>query len=417
MSTYLGFYLTDYVYTSKLTEDEVLAVAQIFRYSNPQYYYLEPLLYYAKTSKSVGVSMLVYDAFGKGSDRAAATKKFKKAVESWTADVSGYDTDYETVKAIHDRICAGTDYNYDVIDFQGSVSAFGEQQAMTQSAYSTFCKGSTVCAGYAQACELLCNALGIDAIVVTSADHEWNKVRLDGSWYNVDCTWDDQSTVSYEFFVKSDYAYDYELSKSSSHRAESAWDGYLPECTLDSGSTRSAAGTLPVVTEQTEPVTVTVKPVYAEDKLTGEEYVKSYKVTLRCATPGATIYYTTDGTTPSPAATRCKKYTKAFRVSDATVLSAVAVCDQRLDGEVVTDTSCTAPSYAIHYVLNGGENSAKNPETYRATDSTIKLKSPTREGYKFCGWYKTKKFSSSKITKIKQGSTGAITLYAKWKKK
>ena len=39
--------------------------------------------------------------------------------------------------------------------------------------------------------------------------HMWNKVQLDGEWYNVDCTWDDPmgvepGSVRYDYFLVSD---------------------------------------------------------------------------------------------------------------------------------------------------------------------------------------------------------------------
>ena len=51
--------------------------------------------------------------------------------------------------------------------------------------------------------------LRIDAVAVTSYNHEWNKVRLYDSWYNVDCTWDDQSGgFYYNYFLRNDEYYD-----------------------------------------------------------------------------------------------------------------------------------------------------------------------------------------------------------------
>ena len=34
--------------------------------------------------------------------------------------------------------------------------------------------------------------------------HAWNVINLDGVYYNVDCTWDDQDPVIYDFFNVSD---------------------------------------------------------------------------------------------------------------------------------------------------------------------------------------------------------------------
>lgn len=72
--------------------------------------------------------------------------------------------------------------------------------------------------------------------------------------------------------------------------------------------------------------------------------------------------------------------------------------------------------YSITYVLKGGKNSSKNPKSYNAATSTITLKSPTRKGYTFKGWYSDKK-CTKRVKTIKKGSTGNKTLYAKWSKK
>ena len=72
--------------------------------------------------------------------------------------------------------------------------------------------------------------------------------------------------------------------------------------------------------------------------------------------------------------------------------------------------------YTITYKLNGGKNNKKNPKIYTITSKMIKLAAPTRKGYVFKGWYRDKK-CTRKVTSIKKGSTGKITLYAKWKKK
>lgn len=69
--------------------------------------------------------------------------------------------------------------------------------------------------------------------------------------------------------------------------------------------------------------------------------------------------------------------------------------------------------FNITYQLNGGTNNKSNPTTYNKKTKTIKLKNPTRKGYDFLGWYKDAKFKK-KVTSIKKGSKGNITLYAKW---
>lgn len=85
-------------------------------------------------------------------------------------------------------------------------------------------------------------------------------------------------------------------------------------------------------------------------------------------------------------------------------------------GKVTLYAKWAKEKYTITYKLNGGKNNKKNPKTYTITSKMIKLAAPTRKGYVFKGWYRDKK-CTRKATSIKKGSTGKITLYAKWKKK
>ena len=64
----------------------------------------------------------------------------------------------------------------------------------------------------------------------------------------------------------------------------------------------------------------------------------------------------------------------------------------------------------IFWELNGGTVDVELP---KYVTETYILPIPTKEGYEFSGWYKTKTFRGSPITQIVDGWQG--TLYAKWK--
>ena len=65
--------------------------------------------------------------------------------------------------------------------------------------YGPLLDGVGVCLGYAAAFQLFMDLLDIECITVVGAafqsreDHAWNMVRLDGQWYCVDATWDNDS--------------------------------------------------------------------------------------------------------------------------------------------------------------------------------------------------------------------------------
>ncbi len=70
--------------------------------------------------------------------------------------------------------------------------------------------------------------------------------------------------------------------------------------------------------------------------------------------------------------------------------------------------------YTISYETNGGTNSTLNPSEYHIESAEIILKSPTKAGYTFGGWYSESTMTTDKVEKISAGSTGNITLYARW---
>jgi uncharacterized repeat protein (TIGR02543 family) len=83
---------------------------------------------------------------------------------------------------------------------------------------------------------------------------------------------------------------------------------------------------------------------------------------------------------------------------------------------ISTYPSTTAPiTYTISYELNGGVNDEANPVSYTVETDDIELKSPSinDDGKGFDGWYTDSGYTEN-ITKIAKGSTGNITLYAKW---
>ena len=43
---------------------------------------------------------------------------------------------------------------------------------------------------------------------IDSEVHAWNKVMLDGQWYNMDVCWDDGATIILTFFLKSDSSFE-----------------------------------------------------------------------------------------------------------------------------------------------------------------------------------------------------------------
>jgi uncharacterized repeat protein (TIGR02543 family) len=85
------------------------------------------------------------------------------------------------------------------------------------------------------------------------------------------------------------------------------------------------------------------------------------------------------------------------------------------DGGISVKGSCKITvGYGITYQLNGGKNHKSNPYVY-TKNQTVTLKSPTRKGYSFKGWYTDRNYKN-KITEILSGSKKSYTLYARWER-
>ena len=120
---------------------------------------------------------------------------YQRAVQIHSALADPTMSEYQQVKAFHDYLCETVTYT--------------ERGQASHTAYGALVDGAAVCQGYTQAMDLLCFLSGIDCEYIFGSsrgqNHSWVRVNVEGQWYNVDTTWDDQvSHISYEYFLRSD---------------------------------------------------------------------------------------------------------------------------------------------------------------------------------------------------------------------
>ena len=107
-------------------------------------------------------------------------------------------------------------------------------------------------------------------------------------------------------------------------------------------------------------------------------------------------------------------YTFGGWYKDGEFTTQVTEIAQGTTGNITLYAKWELVSYTITYELNGGTNVPENPAGYNVETETITLKDPAKAGYTFEGWYRAEDFTGNAVTEIVQGSTGDITLYAKW---
>ena len=81
-------------------------------------------------------------------------------------------------------------------------------------------------------------------------------------------------------------------------------------------------------------------------------------------------------------------------------------------GDITLYAQYDLERYDINYQLDGGKNSKNNPKDFNKDEQVI-LEDPSKNGYIFKGWYKDSAFTEV-MTGINKGTTGIVTVYAKW---
>ena len=105
-----------------------------------------------------------------------------------------FQNNYDKAKFLHDYI-----YDHCKYDTLGLIDYFTNFKTNFQSdnirnVYGCRVNEKAVCAGIADAYCVLLNKAGIECMYVTGealgCSHSWNIVKINGSWYHVDVTWD-----------------------------------------------------------------------------------------------------------------------------------------------------------------------------------------------------------------------------------
>jgi len=176
------------------------------------------------------------------------------------------------------------------------------------------------------------------------------------------------------------------------------------------------------ITETTTVKAIATLANYADSEVKEESctYKTPYTVTFyngatAYETPAAQTVYSGDkATKPAVDPTAATGYTFDGWYSDNALTTAFD-----FTAAITANTSVYAKftpiSYTITYKLNDGTNAAGNPATYTVKTDTITLADATTTvtDFSFGGWYSDAAFTT-KVTEIAKGSTGDVTLYAKW---
>lgn len=193
---------------------------EAYIYDNPEVFYLNPSKMYLNIETITEFASVSYNVFiNSGNEANYLADGFTNEEEVRDAinkveEVKNYifsqrrENDYENIKMLHD-------YLVDNIEYDTTIS-----RNNIYDVYGALVNRVSVCEGYARSFKYILDEMGIPCVLVIGTGtnsqgeterHAWNYVELEGSWYAVDCTWDDPIIIGgggqtlesrYKYFLK-----------------------------------------------------------------------------------------------------------------------------------------------------------------------------------------------------------------------
>ena len=194
---------------------------EVLIYENPEIFYIDAtkmFLNIEKITRVTGVKYNVYINNGNKPHYLIDGLNSKQDVDQYVTQIEKVKnyilsniqekSDYEKIKLVHDYLIESVEYD----------STISEDNIYD--IYGALVKRKCVCEGYAKAFQYIMNATGIENTIVIGTgtnskgeteSHAWNYVKLNGSWYAIDVTWDDPIITGggiltkkskYEYFLK-----------------------------------------------------------------------------------------------------------------------------------------------------------------------------------------------------------------------
>lgn len=192
---------------TEVDKNEIWMIFNSYRSDHPEHFWLNPVTFSLGTLYADGAieSFIVPKYFFTKEQMPAETEKINAAADELLKGITPSMPEFEREMLLHDRLAKSITYD------------LNEEYA--HNAYGALVNGRAVCDGYTQAFQYLLQRVGIQSFMVTGAgnggNHAWNIVRIDGKYYNVDLTWDDQESDTFHAYfnltderIKEDHTFD-----------------------------------------------------------------------------------------------------------------------------------------------------------------------------------------------------------------
>lgn len=200
--------------------DDFQTAIEAFTHDNPDLFYINVSKMYLNMETTKRAFKTTYNVYIKPQDGTTyyadgfkseaqvrnAIQRIEQVRDMIKSHLTG--NTYKDIKIIHD-------YLVDNIEYDKNSKSIGKYTI-----YGALVDKKCVCEGYARSFKYLADSAGINCVLMqgkatnsdgTTENHAWNAVKLNGTWYLIDATWDDPiivgrgivlSSVHYKYFLK-----------------------------------------------------------------------------------------------------------------------------------------------------------------------------------------------------------------------
>ena len=177
-----------------LTTEDVAIITDAYRRDHAEHFWIGSSYSMRGTADAVTVIEPRYELTGEA--LANARVAFNNAIEAFLDGITFDMSEFERELLLHDRLASHVTYDLDAPN--------------AHNAYGALVEGRAVCEGYAEALQVLLHRAHIKSMLVFGSSvnpstgapegHAWNMVEIDGNYYHVDLTWNDQETNTYHAY-------------------------------------------------------------------------------------------------------------------------------------------------------------------------------------------------------------------------
>lgn len=171
--------------------------------NNPDLFYVSSTLNYSFNSSNNTIYAFKPEYIASADQINTMKTAFNNKVTEFKKNIDATLSDAEIALQVHDNLATSVNYDYENYN-NGTIPT------VSHTAYGAMVNDVSVCDGYALAYSYIMNqCYGISTMIVTSDSmgHAWNMVKIDGSYYHVDVTFDDPVVNKgfQEYYVLHDY--------------------------------------------------------------------------------------------------------------------------------------------------------------------------------------------------------------------